>query len=99
MKDLFTADDARKLSSLNDYEELLKTILDEIKENAFEGKREYITRSHGFGDGVLYGPEKDYPPKIKNVLKSLRQLGFFAVIETKDDSISNFTDIYLIVCW
>jgi hypothetical protein len=54
MTDLFSAKDAQKLSSLKDPKVLLKTILEEIKEAALDGKWKYITRSYGFGDVALY---------------------------------------------
>jgi hypothetical protein len=96
MTDLFNAKDAKKLSSLNDPNELLKIILEEIKEKASEGKWEYTTRSYGFGDSILYGAENNYPDKILQILKSLRNLGFDVDVKSIE---SQFVDIYLHVTW
>lgn len=92
----FTAKDAKKLSSLSDPNELLKTILAEIKERALEGKWEYTTRSYGFGESILYNAEQNYPYKIKEVLKMLRDLGFIAEVEIRE---LQFVDIFLKVIW
>jgi hypothetical protein len=96
MTELFNAKDAKKLSSLNDPNELLKTILGEIKECSLEGKYKYVTRSYGFGDGVLYDIELNYPNRIKEILRSLRDLGFNASVESTE---SQFVDIFLLVTW
>jgi hypothetical protein len=96
MAKLFDANDAKKLSSLSDPNELLKTILTEIKERALEGKWEYTTRSYGFGESTLYDAEQNYPHKIKQVLKMLRDLGFTAKIRMHE---SQFVDIFLHVKW
>jgi hypothetical protein len=96
MADLFSAKDAQKLSSLKDPKVLLKTILDEIKEAALDGKWKYITRSYGFGDGALYDNEINYPSAIKEILSSLRDLGFNASVETSEQQ---FVDIFLLVTW
>lgn len=93
---MFNAAEAKKLSSLSDPNELLKTILAEIKQRALEGKWEYTTRSYGFGESELYASEQTYPHKIKEVLKMLRDLGFTAKIRTTD---SQFVDIFLHVKW
>jgi hypothetical protein len=94
MADLFSAKDAQKLSLLHDPKVLLKTILEEIEEAALEGKWKYITRSYGFGDGALYGNEINYPSAIKEILRSLRNLGFNASVETSEQQ---FVDIFLLV--
>lgn len=96
MTNLFNVKDAQKLSSLNDPNELLKTILDEIKEKAIEGKWEYTTRSYGFGESILYDVESKYPPKIRQILTSLRDLGFTADVKEKE---SQLVDIFLHVSW
>lgn len=96
MTNLFNAKEAKELSSLNDPNELLKKILGEIKKKAVEGNWEYITRSYGFGESVLYDSECNYPNKIKEVLKLLRDLGFAAEIRTNE---SQFVDIFLHVTW
>ena len=96
MSKLFNAKDAKELSSLNDPNELLKKVLDEIKEKARKGEWKYTTRSYGFGESVLYDSEQNYPDKIKEVLKSLRELGFTAKIRLKE---SQFVDIFLEVTW
>ena len=96
MTKLFNAKDAHELSRLSDPAELVKTILAEIQEVARNGKYEYITRSYGFGGGVLYDVERNYPVKIKEVLRMLRELGFTAEIITKE---CQFVDIFLLVSW
>jgi hypothetical protein len=96
MTTLFNAKDAQKLSSLNDPTKLIKIILEEIKENAIDGKWEYITRSYGFGESILYDSECNYPEKIKQVLKLLRDLGFTASIIIEE---RQFVDIFLHVTW
>ena len=96
MTNLFNAKDAAKMSSLHDPNELLKTILTEIKQRATEGKWEYTTRSYGFGESILYDAEQNYPNKIKEVLRMLRDLGFNAQIRTRE---SQFVDIFLQVTW
>jgi hypothetical protein len=96
MNNLFNARDAKALAKLNDPDELLKVILEEIKYEASEGKYEYITRDRGFGEGALYDIEDNYHSKIKNVLTSLRDLGFDAQIIT---DCRQFVDIYLRVSW
>jgi hypothetical protein len=96
MADLFSAKDAQKLSSLNDPKVILKTILEEIKEAALDGKWKYITRSYGFGDDVLYDNEINYPSAIREILRSLRDLGFNASVETSEQQ---FVDIFLLVTW
>ena len=96
MTNLFNAKDAKKLTNLNDPNELLKTILAEIKEKAIEGKWEYKTRSYGFGESNLYDAEQNYPVKIKEVLRMLRDLGFKAKITFVE---SQFVDIFLQVTW
>lgn len=96
MTDLFNAEDAKKLSSLSDPNELLKTILGEIKECSLQGKWKYTTRSYGFGESILYDNETNYPHKIKEVLRLLRDLGFTASIESVE---SQFVDIFLLVTW
>jgi hypothetical protein len=93
---LFSAEDAKQLSKSNDPDEMLKTILEAIKEQATLGKWQYITRNYGFGESVLYDSESNYPLKIKHVLEGLRGLGFDAKIVTKE---SQFVDIYLQVTW
>jgi hypothetical protein len=96
MTNLFSAEDAKQLSKSNDSDELLKTILEAIKEQATLGKWDYITRNYGFGDGVLYDLECNYPLKVRHVLEGLRGLGFDAKIVTKE---YQFVDIYLQVTW
>jgi hypothetical protein len=96
MTNLFNAKEAKDLSSLNDPNELLKKVLGEIKEKARNGEWKYTTRSYGFGEGNLYDAEQNYPNKIKEVLKSLRDLGFTAEIQTVE---SQFVDIFLQVTW
>jgi CRISPR/Cas system CSM-associated protein Csm4 (group 5 of RAMP superfamily) len=96
MTNLFNAEDAKQLSKSNDPNELLKTILGEIKEKASMGKWEYITRNYGFGESILYDSECNYPEKIKHVLYGLRDLGFDVTIVTKE---CQFVDIYLQVTW
>lgn len=96
MTNLFSAEDAKQLSKSNDPDEMLKTILEAIKEQATLGKWQYITRNYGFGESVLYDSESNYPLKIKHVLEGLRGLGFDAKIVTKE---SQFVDIYLQVTW
>lgn len=96
MTELFNAKEARRLACDNDPDTLLKKILQEIKAKALEGKFEYITRSYGFSDGSLYTSEVNYPHKIKHILKSLRDLGYYAAIKTDG---SQFVVIYLYVAW
>ena len=96
MTTLFNAKDAKQLSKSNDPNELLKTILGEIKEKASMGKWEYITRNYGFGESILYDSECNYPEKIKHVLYGLRDLGFTANIITEE---RQFVDIFLHVTW
>jgi hypothetical protein len=96
MTELFNAKEARRLACDNDPDTLLKKILQEIKAKALEGKFEYITRSYGFGDSILYDMEINYPYKIKYILKSLRDLGFYATIKTDE---RQFVDIFLYVAW
>lgn len=96
MTDLFSARDAKALAKLNDPDELLKVILEEIKYEASEGKYDYITRDRGFGETELWCAESDYPPKIRKVLESLRDLGFDAQV---DANCGQFADIYLRVSW
>jgi len=96
MTNLFNAKDAHKLSSLSDPNQLIKIILAEIEEVARNGKWEYITRSYGFGESVLYDIENNYPTKIKEVLNMLHDLGFTAKIITNENQ---FVDIFLQVTW
>ena len=96
MTKLFNAKDAHELSRLSDPAELVKTILVEIQEVARNGKYEYTTRSYGFGGSDLYDIESNYPVKIKEVLKMLRELGFTAEIIIKE---CQFVDIFLLVSW
>lgn len=96
MTDFFSAKDAKALAKLNDPNELLNVILEEIRHEASEGKYQYITRDRGFGEGELYDVEQNYPPKIKQVLTSLRDRGFDAQIVT---DCRQFVDIYLQVSW
>lgn len=96
MTNLFTANDAVKLSQLSDPMELVKLILEEIKDRAVDGKWDYTTRSYGFGESGLYTSESDYPQKIKTVLTELRKLGFSAEVVA---DCAQFVDIYLLVSW
>lgn len=93
---IFNAKDAAKLSSLHDPKELLQTILNEIKEKCLQGEWVYTTRSYGFGDGILYDVEQNYPERIRIVLNELRKLGFQVQIHTIENQ---FVDIYLHVTW
>lgn len=96
MSNLFNAEEAKLMSASNDPREVVKLILEEIKEKASMGKWEYTTRNYGFGDGNLYDIEQNYPFKITNVLYTLRDLGFTAKIIITE---SQLVDIYLLVTW
>lgn len=96
MTNLFSAHDAAALSKLNDPDNLLKLILNEIKEEAKKGKWKYMTRNYGFGESELYDIDANYPTNIKYVLENLRQLGYVANIKIVE---SQFVDVYLRVTW
>jgi hypothetical protein len=93
---LLTAEQARELSKLNSPEGLAEVVLKGVKEKAEQGKTEFTTREHGFGDGSLYTSEPNYPSKIREALQILRKLGYTASIYSEE---RQFVDIYLKVTW
>ena len=91
-----TAEMAENITRSKDPTFAVETILKGIRTAAENGKREYITREYGFGDGSCYTTEDKYPALCKAILKELRDLGFKADIGS---SCGQFVDVWLYVRW
>ena len=93
MNPKLTARKAREITLASDPSRIVDSILKDIENEAKRGKYKYITRNHGFGDGILYAPEKDYPEMIKSILKEIRNLGYKAQVRVEE---KQFVDIWLL---
>lgn len=91
-----TAAMAESITRSKDPTFAVDTILKGIRSAAENGKREYITREYGFGDGSCYTTEDKYPALCKAILKELRDLGFKA---DTGSSWGQFVDVWLYVRW
>ncbi|MGX9709987.1 hypothetical protein [Stenotrophomonas maltophilia group sp. LNF259] len=91
-----TAAMAENITRSKDPAFAVDTILKGIRAAAVNGKREYITREYGFGDGSCYTAEDNYPALCKAILKELRDLGYKADIGS---SCGQFVDVWLFVRW
>jgi hypothetical protein len=91
-----TAAMAENITRSKDPTFAVETILKGIRTAAENGKREYITRDYGFGDGSCYTAEDNYPALCKAILKELRDLGFKADVGS---SCGQFVDVWLHVRW
>lgn len=91
-----TAAMAENITRSKDPAFAVDTILKGIRAAAVNGKREYITREYGFGDGSCYTAEDNYPALCKAILKELRDLGYRADIGS---SCGQFVDVWLYVRW
>lgn len=91
-----TAAMAESITRSKDPTFAVETILKGVRTAAENGKREYITREYGFGDGSCYTSFDKYPALCQAILKELRDLGFKADI---DSSCGQFVDVWLSVRW
>ncbi len=91
-----TAAMAENITRSKDPAFAVDTILKGIRAAAVNGKREYITREYGFGDGSCYTAEDNYPALCKAILTELRDLGYKADIGS---SCGQFVDVWLYVRW
>lgn len=91
-----TADRARDLARAKDPSFAVDSILAGVEAAARDGKYEYQTREHGFGDGACYSSEERWPELNKAIVKALRALGYRADVRVHE---GQFVDLWLSVTW
>jgi len=95
-KDKLNAKKAREITKASDSSLVVDSILKEVEREAKKGNYKCIIQNHGFGDGILYAPENQYPEHIKAVLRQLRNLGYKADVMVEE---KQFVNIWLEITW
>lgn len=93
---LLTAEKARDLARAQDPSFAVEKILIGVSAAAKHGEYLYITREYGFGEGVVYRREEEWPALNQAIVKKLRELGYKVRQWSKE---SQFVDVWLEISW